>query len=293
MTDDDTIRDTLEDSINDLATESWPDRPSGIRHRIYLDPETGRVYPSSHVGAGVPEPVWHGRHVTVCHVPGDAIPQSVVNVLGDRLGLLERVCAEHGEDLSDPDAYHDSAHFQLSQIEPEIACYRDPGDWYGESTGEITELVASGHSADQIVDILGTGDDYNGMVDDDAAVEWMTARCDEIRVESIDAIAEAEDAADLWEAAYNACALHQVWLVGSQPYTDAAITARDCGHTELADALDEAEAAQTRFERNALAELGEPLLPGPVARRCYGCGRPLDPHAPARVVYCGQCGDAQ
>lgn len=30
----------------------------------------------------------------------------------------------------------------------------------------------------------------------------------------------------------------------------------------------------------------------PAPRLCHGCGRALDLHAPERVVYCGDCGDA-
>jgi hypothetical protein len=35
---------------------------------------------------------------------------------------------------------------------------------------------------------------------------------------------------------------------------------------------------------------GSLVRPRPAARPCYGCNRPLDPHAGLSVAYCGQCG---
>jgi len=106
--------------------------------------------------------------------------------------------------------------------------------------------------------------------------------------EALDAVYEAIDAVDLWEVATYACALYGVPLAGSMPYSETALTARSRGLHLLADALNHGDEMQTRFERDALADLAEP---DDDARRCYGCDQPIDAHAPARVVYCGRCGD--
>lgn len=271
------IRETLEESIAALGDERFPSTPSGVKHRIYLNPETGQIYPFTHVGAGQPMAVFQGRHVTVCHVPLDAIPASVVNVLEQHIGLLERVCDEAGTDLSDPDDYADSAHNQLGQFEPEIACFWHPADWYEPCDREIRELMAQGHSAEQIADQIGLGDDFNGCVDPDAAAEWMAERMDEIRQEAVEAIADADDPDDQIEALTDAWRLHG--LMGSvtdRPIQTLVAIARKHGHGNLADAiLEHIDATDD--------ELTE--------RTCYGCGADLDPHAGLSVVYCGACGD--
>ena len=134
----------------------------------------------------------------------------------------------------------------------------------------------------------------------DKPVDCGAAHCEQcgadVRAVAIEAMLQATDAADLWEAATVACELHQVQLGGSLVYADTAITARSRGHAELAEALAEAEAMQTKFERDAVSALAEadgPQLEGAIARRCYGCDRPLDRHAPDRVVYCGRCGEVE
>jgi len=279
------IRESLRASIDALADADWTAGVSGYRHCVYLDPRSCEVYQWSHVGPGCPEPVWNGRHKTVFEhaTQADLIPSSVVEALLDRIDLLTSVCVEVINDVDVADDFG-SAHHELEAWEPELAYYWDPGDWYQDSGHEIETLVAQGHSPEQIVDCLDQGDDYNGRIRAEAAVDWMTDRVDEILTEAVDAIGDADDAETRWDAVSRACALHLVPLLASDPYVQVAAAARDRGHADLADALTDAHCAQAREDRDEGADLG--------ARVCYGCGQAIDPHAGLSVVWCGSCGRA-
>lgn len=302
------IEDILAESINALAGEDYGTDPydnRGWRHLVALDPRACHVYSWSGIGPGLPESMSRGCDEIIADLPQAAIPASVVAQLLDNIGLLVQACVEEAndarpcllvpagiDDVEDvEDADQSSARYALGLLELEIATWWSPGDWYDLAGNQIEDLLRQGHSAEQIVDLMGTGDDRDGRVNVEAAVTWMTERIGEMQGEAIADILDADDAMSLWEAASKACALHQVPLASNPPYSETAITAREYGHADLADALVEAEAMQTRFERGAVADLEEPLLPGPVARRCYGCDRPIDPRAGLAVVYCGRCGE--
>ena len=286
------IEDMLTASIRRLADADWTAGVSGYRHCVYLDPARCEVYQWSHVGAGCPEPVWAGRHLAVFEDQGraDLIPASVVGVLLDRVGLLVRVCAEHANGVDADDS--GTAHCELERWHPEIQQYWDPASWYELSHSEIEALMAQGHSPDEIVDQLETGDDYNGRVRVEAAREYMAEHVEGVLTAAIDEITTADDRDSLWDAVSHACTLHYVPVLARDSYLDLASAARARGHGDLAAALTEAWIRDCKWGQEDL-EPDEPLLSGRApARVCYGCGQPLDQHAGLSVVYCGRCGDS-
>jgi hypothetical protein len=208
---------TLEQSIRELGDETFSATPSGIRHPVYLDPRGWRVYPSTHVGPGMPMPAWEGRHHLVCNVPPGAIPASVVEQLLPHLDTMVEACIEVDDALDTEDDVLASAAYELSNLELDFVCYWDPCDFYSPVWGEIRDYATEGLSAEAIVDRLGTDDNGHECVDRDAAIAW---------VEDFIADGVAE------------------------------------GQIEL-----------------------------PESKSCYGCNRPLDPHAGLSVAYCGQCGE--
>jgi hypothetical protein len=281
------IREKLEASIDDLATETWPATPSGIRHAVYLDPIRARAYGFTAVGAGCPMSAYNGPDICICRVPGNAISQSLVNQLTAHLGTLAAACEEIQHDLGDPDDLQASAVYAAENLELDIACYWSPGDWYQDSDSEIAGLMRQGHSVEEIVDILGTGDDFNGMVDQDTAESWMSDRCDEIREAAIEAVHDADDELELIDAAREACALHVVDFSGPVRYLVWAQRAREAGHGVLAEVLREAHTMDQAFE----VERDDEPSTGPGAA-CYGCGQPIPDGVQIGAVYCGRCGEA-
>lgn len=169
-------------SILELAERDYNHPISGYRIELYLDPENCIVYTFDCVGAGVPMLAWHRRHRWICTIPDRAIPESVAEVVTAHVGHLVALCerylgtewdgSNHVGRWAEP---YEPSYFDC---EPglDFACYWDPGDWFsGDGTDtEIRELAAQGHTPADIMAELYLGDQYNGQVEPEAALEYVT-----------------------------------------------------------------------------------------------------------------------
>lgn len=166
---------TLEKSIRELGEETFAATPSGIRHPVYLDPRGWRVYPSTHVGPGMPMPAWEGRHPHVCDVPPGAIPASVVEQLLRHLDTLAEACVEADHDWEDDEAYMASATYRLGagRLDLDIACEWHPADWFEPCRHDIRAYAEEGLDVSTIVDRIGLEADGWQCVDTEAAIEWI------------------------------------------------------------------------------------------------------------------------
>ncbi len=163
-------------SIAELAERDYTYTVSGYRIEVYLNPETHEVYTFDFVGAGVPIAAWHRRHVWVCTVPDRAIPESVVEVLSNQVGYLAAVCDQYLG--SEWDGNNHVGKWAEAPEDPgppfEFACYWDPAIWFEDSQGEILTMAAAGHAPTDILAKLYLGDQYNGEVEREAALSYVT-----------------------------------------------------------------------------------------------------------------------
>jgi hypothetical protein len=267
------IEDLLTESIRGLETEDWTAGGSGYHIGVYLDPAKLDVYQWCGVGSGYPEPVWAGRHLTIFEhaTQADLVPASVIEALLDRVGLLTQVCVEHHNGVDADDC--GTAHCQLERTDFDLVHYWDPGDWYQDCDREIEQALADGATPEQIVEAIGTGDRFNGMVRTEAAVNWMTERVAEILDQAVVDIAETVEPDEIEAAMARAYRLHCLPAPTRDHYGQAVLRALEHGHKDLAQAT---TAAALRLAR---------LNPRPMP--CYGCGKPLPCDTD---VFCGDCG---
>jgi hypothetical protein len=188
-------REKLEASIKALEQERFDNQM--ISYRLFLDPEKSEVWVFTCVGAGTPMRAYHNVDVGCWDIPYRAIPESVVEYALNRIDwMISKIERFQGtewrdgnhwgvwDELEDADGY-DSTHVHHLHFD-EIACYWDPGDWYELSTHEIEQLAKAGKTAKQIVDELGTGDLYNGMVDEGEAIAFITERLEDLKEDDED-----------------------------------------------------------------------------------------------------------
>lgn len=166
-------------STQELAERGYTHPVSGYRIELYLDPENCTVYTFDYVGAGVPMLAWHRRHRWICTIPDRAIPESVAEVVTAHVGHLVALCERYlgtewdGHNLvgqwADPEDCD-------PDLPIDFACYWDPDDWFsGDGTDtEIRELAAQGHTPADIMAKLYLGDQYNGEVEPEAALKYVT-----------------------------------------------------------------------------------------------------------------------
>jgi hypothetical protein len=166
-------------SIAELDGRSYEYPISGYQIELYLDPETPEVYLFEHVGAGVPMAAWHRRHRWVCSIPDHAIPASVVEVLETYVGHLVALVEAYEGSEWDGSNYV-GRWSDMAELDPdcwgrwEFSCYWDPYLWFEGSDREILELAAQGYTPTDILPTLYLGDQYNGEVRPDAALEYVT-----------------------------------------------------------------------------------------------------------------------
>lgn len=131
----------------------WPTISGAQRPLVVLDPESMHVYTWGAVGAGSPEPVWHGRHRVLGTVPVEADPDGLLEVLQSQERKIRKVASLYlgsewdgsnriGRWEDSEEDWEDSAEDDLDLSG--VATYWDASEWYaGDPCTVTTDALAS------------------------------------------------------------------------------------------------------------------------------------------------------
>ena len=175
---------SLHNSIEQIKTEDFTGEH---KTNIYLDPERKVIYTFTDTGA-VPANAYWGIDKCILTVFPNAISNSVYNVLLEIENDLENLVENHylGSE-HDGRNWHgkwtEESDWIMEQIDgktiDQIAYYWEPDDWYESLMKELHDGWEAGQSPEEIVDYYGCGDELNGIVDRDSAIEWLKCRFQE------------------------------------------------------------------------------------------------------------------
>lgn len=179
----------------------WP-TISGSSVRLVLEPggerEDGipRVYTFGHVGPGVPERVWHRRHLTLCSVSVAAVPERLREIveahIDEIVALSERYLGTEWDghnhvgrwDLGPEDDCADALAVSR-EVEESCPTYWDAGDWFAGNPGGVVDTALHAGTIDAAVacEIDDAPDDV--YLDGDDVRETLVSLI-ECEIESLD-----------------------------------------------------------------------------------------------------------
>ncbi len=166
---------TLHDSIHDSILNAGKAVHPNYATVYYLDPENRVIEPYTVIGAGIPAPAYHGIWVKIFSAPAGAIPESVVtNLLRIEDQLIydcENFQGTEWDGHNHIGVWRNKPDYSVRQFE--IGSFWDPCDWFEPVLQDLREKWENGMNAAQIIDSEDLGNIYDGMVDRDAAIEWL------------------------------------------------------------------------------------------------------------------------
>lgn len=110
---------------------------SGSRWSLCYDPDADRVYTFTGVGAGSPEPVFHGRHPS-WNLPVNAVFEDVAGWVRDNLALFPPTAPADDPEGEAYDAVRDALE-RATEPGGAIGQYWDAGDWFAGDPGAVVE----------------------------------------------------------------------------------------------------------------------------------------------------------
>lgn len=169
---------TLETSIKALENKIFS-CASGFRCDVYLDPVERRVY--TFLGNNsAPMDAYHNIDQHILTVQDRAIPSTVVDALMGVIDNLESLC-----DAYQGTAWDGNNHVGtwaevaqeitecMGQIDLEVGCFWDPGDWFEPVSSEVRFLLAQGKTPEEVCASIGTDFGTDGAVEEGEAVAWI------------------------------------------------------------------------------------------------------------------------
>ncbi len=171
-------RQTLVNSIEALQNETFT-CASGFSYDVYLDPEAEKIYTFLNSNA-VPVAAYHKIDLRILTLNNGAIPESVYSALKEVEDNLDTLINHYkGAEWDgsnhkgqwEPEAFNLLEYLQQKDFE--IGYYWEPEDWFEPVLGSLRQQWEDGSTAEEIVDREGCGTPVDGMVDRDAAIEWL------------------------------------------------------------------------------------------------------------------------
>ena len=172
--------------------EIFADRPSGMRHSLYLDPEAREVSTFSVVGSGQPIAAFHGRALMISIPVGvrgsdladwlegerDAIGEIFADYLGSEWNGNNHVGRWRvpGDYCDMPDHVDAVCKLELSLGEAELPTLWPAGDYLaaGDYTDRELELLTTPEGREELAEELIAGADHSVVLDRDDLIEYLT-----------------------------------------------------------------------------------------------------------------------
>ncbi len=137
----------------------WPTVSGARNPLVVLDPEQRRVYTFGHVGAGTPEPVFHGRHQVLGSVSVQAVPSELHAQLEAMESQIEAIASRYrgsqwngqnhvGVWDTGPDGDLFEELIAFDELLRDVPCYADAGDVIGE---DVVDALIEGRSLAEVV----------------------------------------------------------------------------------------------------------------------------------------------